>query len=928
MNRRRGGFAVVLAVALLAAIVLLLLALVMLTRSEIRATSQRGAAEQARRNALVGLRVAFGRLQAAAGPDARSTATAQHLGPKNAHWTGVWTDAGAPVWLVSGAPASPDVAVITAGASTNGAVLVGEKTTPAVEDGVAALFEDIAVDAVPGLSSEQSVGRFAFWVGDEGVKGNIAVVDRVDDVPVPAWPTADDPVTSVADRARLRQLVAHRAGNDALNFGGDPPTSGLLLAAENDPASAVRWQQFGAALTVNQLRFQDLGTEQVTENYRAFVRRHFHDFTVRSRGVLANAASGGLRRNFSDLASAEVPAAVKDLERFRPVGGRLPVTGGTASAGEPTAQIKPIVTEWALDFVPFREAGGGRLLVGCRLRLELWNPFNLPLAHTPTGVPDYRVRIGGRRSASGVADSGLPTVRVFGPDGLAGAVDLRALLGPAREIAVDLAGDLGAGQVTVVEAVVEQAWDTELVVKDPTPTDPSDDVLRVEVVDDPLRALRLELFGGVGGGGEPLTVLDGFPSGAFARRSVAGGWAVAGNAPYAAGSAASAVARLGVSYHFRLDPARSGWGEWIDPVDATKPAPNLKSARLDFAAELWKSVAADPAGNAAAVAQQFAAGELFAVGTRFAAYDFTVQRNLSVAALAQLSAGGERAFCVGNPWGGARNAVFDEVCFNPTPASWMPGDRLANVRHQIVEPANGPMPSAAELGGSHAARFLGVEGMLNVNSVSPEAWTLALGRAVIGWQAGDGTTGDLENPFFVFGQSSAFAPAGARGVRHFSDDAIQTLATEVASRVAARPRPFRSLAEFVNSGLLQEAIAAAGLNTRREFSADLGGNPPARWAANWLSQAAVLNTVSPVLAVRSDTFTIRVAAEAINPALALDDPDRVMARAWCEAVVQRLPEFVEPSEDAAAWPVAGGDNQSLGRRFRIVQFRWLGPDDI
>ncbi len=547
MIRRREGFAVVLAVALLAAVVLLLLALATLTRSELRVAAQRGAAEQARRNALVGLRVALGRLQVAAGPDARSTATAQHLGARNSRWTGVWSDAGAPVWLVSGAPANAEVEVLTAGAAANGALLVGGKTTPAAADAVAALFETITVGERPGLAGEQAVGRFAYWVGDEGVKGNVAVVDRVDDVPVPVWPAADDPVTSVAERARLRQLIAHRAGNDALNYGGDPPTSGFLLAAEKDPTADRRWREFGAALTWNQLRFQDLGTAQATENYRAFVRRHFHAFTVRSCGVAADAARGGLRRNFSDLASAAVPAAVKDLERYRPVGGRLPVAAGTAPAGEPTAQIKPIITEWSLDLVPFREDGGGRLLVGCRLRLELWNPFNLPLAQTPAGVSDYRLRIGGRRATGGTSDSGLPVVRVSGPGGPVGELDLRALLGPGREILVDLPGDIGAGRMTVVEALVERAWDSGLVLEDPTPADRTDDVLRLETVADPTRKLRLEFSEEGGGVAGVLTVLDGFPSEEFVRRSPAGGWSVAGNAPFAGGAADASVARLGAS---------------------------------------------------------------------------------------------------------------------------------------------------------------------------------------------------------------------------------------------------------------------------------------------------------------------------------------------------------------------------------------------
>ena len=919
MSTRRDGFAVVLAVALLAAVVLLLVALASLTRNELRATAQRGAAEQARQNALLGLRVAIGRLQLAAGPDARSTATAQRLGARNAHWTGVWADTGEPVWLVSGQPANADTAVVTEGAASNGAVVVGEHTTGA--DGtVAALFEDIETEALPGIPGAQILGRFAYWTGDEGVKGHVGSVDRVDEVAVPVWPAADDPVTSVVERARLRQLVAHRSGNDALNY-VDPLPGGFQLQAENDPASAVRWAQCGAALTLGQLRFQTLESTLARDRYRSFLREHYHGLTVHSLGVLADAAGGGVRRNFSDLASPEVPAAVKDLEHYRPVEGRLPMAAGTADAGEPAAQIKPIITEWALDFVPYREDGGARVLVGCRLRLELWNPFNLPLANTPAGVTDYRVRIGGRRSVGVPGDSGLPVLRVSGPAGEVGELDLRGLLGPGREIVVDLPGDLGAGQIAVVETVVEQAWDSGLVAPDPTPADPADDALRIEASADAERELELELWDTAEGSG-PLTVLGGFPSSGYLR--CGSRWSVSGNRPF---PGSGAVARLGVSYHFRLQPARAGWGDWVDPRRPFSPAPDLKSPIIGYDSELWPSIGADPAASAQAVDSQFAAAELFCAGGGFAAYDFTVQRNLSISALAQVSVAGERAFAVGSPWGGASNGVFDAAFFNPVPESWASGQRLPNVRYRVLAGANVAPPVAAELGGIHAARRLGVEGMFNVNSVSPQAWTALLGRTVLGWTDGAGVAADLENPFFGFAQSAPFAPVGARGVRCFPDKAIQMLATLLSGAIAGRPRPFRSVAEFVNSGVLQEAIAGAELNSRPEYCADVGGPPP-RYSVNALTQSGMLNTLAPLLAVRSDTFIIRVHAEALNPALSAADPARVAARAWCEAVVQREPEFIDSGEGAQTWPPALAINQVLGRRFRIVAFRWLGPEDL
>ncbi len=75
------------------------------------------------------------------------------------------------------------------------------------------------------------------------------------------------------------------------------------------------------------------------------------------------------------------------------------------------------------------------------------------------------------------------------------------------------------------------------------------------------------------------------------------------------------------------------------------------------------------------------------------------------------------------------------------------------------------------------------------------------------------------------------------------------------------------------------------------------------------SAAQIMAVIRPILAVRSDTFRIRGYGEAVNPA----DSAKVEAVAYCEAVVQRTLD-----------PAANG----LGRKFRIIYFRWLGSDDI
>lgn len=101
----------------------------------------------------------------------------------------------------------------------------------------------------------------------------------------------------------------------------------------------------------------------------------------------------------------------------------------------------------------------------------------------------------------------------------------------------------------------------------------------------------------------------------------------------------------------------------------------------------------------------------------------------------------------------------------------------------------------------------------------------------------------------------------------------------------AAGQPYLSTDSFLGGDTLAAAIASAGGEVDH-FVAVMG----------------------PWLVVRSDTFRIRAYGSAVNPA----DETKVEAAAWCEAVVQRTHE-----------EIAG-----FGRRFIVVSFRWLGPDDL
>ncbi|MBT8045145.1 MAG: hypothetical protein KJO79_09365, partial [Verrucomicrobiae bacterium] len=86
---------------------------------------------------------------------------------------------------------------------------------------------------------------------------------------------------------------------------------------------------------------------------------------------------------------------------------------------------------------------------------------------------------------------------------------------------------------------------------------------------------------------------------------------------------------------------------------------------------------------------------------------------------------------------------------------------------------------------------------------------------------------------------------------------------------------------------------------------------------------------------RDDTFRIRAYGES------RDSKDQVLARAWCEAIVQRTPEYTDPSNENhegfrtlqtdgsyADNPALRNINRRFGRKFHMIDFRWLTPDEI
>ncbi len=289
-------------------------------------------------------------------------------------------------------------------------------------------------------------------------------------------------------------------------------------------------------------------------------------------------------------------------------------------------------------------------------------------------------------------------------------------------------------------------------------------------------------------------------------------------------------------------------------------------------------------------------------------------------------------------------------------------------------------------GWKHIAQYLMIDGGFNVNSTSVEAWTAVLqGLARRKLVTSDGnklkeveankaeeqvlfsrfmlsttdTSVDSLGGYSMNQGSSQFRKSGgvlsAWGeVRKLEPESIRKLAEEMVKQVRKRG-PFLNMSDFINrrlersggelalTGALQAAIDATDINkdfqevTVKPQSGNMYKFPEAETgsiytaAPGYLIQSDVLASLGNILTVRDDTFTVRAYGCVRNPRNA------ILAQAWCEAVVQRTIDYVDPSNspsdvefkaDGSKDKGLSDANKVLGRQFRIVSFKWLDLWDI
>ena len=325
------------------------------------------------------------------------------------------------------------------------------------------------------------------------------------------------------------------------------------------------------------------------------------------------------------------------------------------------------------------------------------------------------------------------------------------------------------------------------------------------------------------------------------------------------------------------------------------------------------------------------------------------------------------------------------------------GQPISNSRYQCNNGGKTAQAINTELladdGFLRAAKYMTIDGVFNVNSTSVDAWHALFSgirqrQLVFRGNGGalhtvqipsdkriaisrfDTETSGTEMTSPEFGVAAEGGGRAWCGLRFLSDAQLRKLAEECVKQVKLRG-PFLNFSEFINRrlsnddlglmGAIQSAIdyddaspESGSINfafkNRPDYmirSNDVGPTnfqtPRAMEGSRfsgipgYVIQSDLLKPLSNSLSVRDDTFCIRAYGEA------LDANGHVTARAWCEAVVQRLPEYCDSTNEShipARELLPDGSFSSLsssaltptnlrfGRKFHIESFRWLNPSDV
>lgn len=981
----RKGFAIVLVAALAGLVFLLGASLVVTSQLQSAASQYDQRMRQAREHAMAALEMAVGDLQQRAGRDRAVTILADALrndslqdfddpigaatsGVHQPFWVGAYDpDAtGGVEWLVTrplrGDADAPD----PRDEVTSPVTLVGAGTAlpfnPSAQQDlfdVRAPREPLVVSDVPGFSGAVTTGHVAYWVGDLGMKASYALRDKTGQVAHGIYDTAATLVTGA--RERLGQM---RPSHPGMNLSY---TNAFGVTWSFDPNDTTRphpttnpGEENNVELIdafVNDFQFRGNSNPEPTRpdekwaylNYLfldAQVKPRFHDFTPLSRGLLIDTRRGGFKKDLSAVGSISTGISVSDPDKwlfdvyeasFRPYSNistnqtlldSIPnlierIYRLHAPEDSSTPAIAPTITQFNLTCsLVVDELGFLDVEYDCEV--ELWNPYTSAIR-----LPDIQIEI-----------SNLPILEIGFPGvpGLRLELDFNSsALRP--QFAIDVADEgleeFEAGEVKVVRSL---QWAAENVASyiDDTPLDEEDDEIWMRFKESVRPAVRIMLGGALARSvradiGYTLENSDDNPTFENARN---------GDARF---GFTWEVGVAGEDADNPFNPVSAGYSPLMETIP---PSALARSDQPDS----WDSY---NHGTIFVNASVVVLGEKPEGGSsrqyNVPIIELPRQETVSLSHLwgVYYPSPGGGWLPLGEPSAPA-NALFDSVFFSTIPQEPVVSYPWPN-SHIIVKGDDLSVIKSRD-----SAQLLYVHGSFNINSTSMRAWAAML-KGVAADGSGyfgliDDVLGNIpaigsmlsglfptSEPRYAFlnhpqsSQEWLYLPENGLaigqvnatlldGAVFLEEEDVDELARQIVSEIRkwtdTNDRPFTTIQEFLDARIFEKAIAATGIN----------GANTRPYSPRYLSQKTLMNLLAPFLSARSDTFLVRAFGDVVNPA----DPEEVWARAYCEAVVQRVHAKHRTEADQNVLTPTSRATQAgqFGREFRVIAFRWLTPDEV
>ena len=395
--KRQSGFALIVALSLMAFVLMLLVSITLLIQVETTNASRALDQLRARENARLGLMIGLGNLQKSAGADLIVTATADALGEPGVdyslnakHWTGLWTSdenggvLANPIWLVSGDMPDP----------LTGLVASSVAIFPATTDDA-----EVRVPLMPINGQNNIKSSYAYWLSDESNKARI----NLDSISGSMTYLTTDLERQNIDEAYL-SFPAQDKIFDLLDPIQDTDTATFFRILNRDQV----------ALVEPSINDQDA----------------YHNFTLVSQSVLTDMINGGLKQNLTGRNLAEMNNLLSEtdyldddylggdyLSHFNidPLTGNALENNGNADIplnpqprfnsdnelmrstvadfyeyrtnqidssdgiAEPVRNIMPVISEVSFRLGAFHTQSDTKHRIRFHADVEFWNPYPFPI---------------------------------------------------------------------------------------------------------------------------------------------------------------------------------------------------------------------------------------------------------------------------------------------------------------------------------------------------------------------------------------------------------------------------------------------------------------------------------------------------------------------------------------------------------------------